>query len=134
GDRLKHTGAAGSGTHQSRAAAGGGAVAGTQAAFITAMNRVTGVYETELGIRMTLIANNTSLIFTSASGDPWGANNGSWLSTATSTINGIVGSANYDIGHEFTTGSGGVAFLGVVGTSSKAGGTTGLPSPTGDAF
>jgi hypothetical protein len=131
---LKTYRAAVSANHQYSAAVGSGTVSGTQAAIVTAINRVTGVYETELGIRLTLIANNTSLIFTSASGDPWGANNGSWLNSATSTINGIVGSANYDIGHEFTTGSGGVAFLGVVGTNSKAGGTTGLPSPTGDAF
>ncbi|MBS0557453.1 MAG: hypothetical protein JSR27_08590 [Proteobacteria bacterium] len=100
---------------------------------VTAMNRVNQVYETELGVHMTLIANDNLIIYPSASGDPY-SNTTSALNQNISNLASVIGNANFDIGHVFTTGSGGLAGLGVTCTSSKAGGTTGLPTPTGDAF
>jgi hypothetical protein len=113
---------------------GGGTVAGGQAAVVTAMNRVNGVYETELAVRLTLVANNNLIIYTNPITDPY-SNNENAMDENTPNLNDTLGIPAYDIGHVFTTGSGGIARLGVVGFSGQKGaGTTGLSNPTGDAF
>lgn len=114
----------------------GGTAAAAAAAQVTTMNRVNGVFERDLAIRMVLIANNNLLIYTNPATDPF--TNG----TPTTMINenqtnttNVIGSANYDIGHVFGTNSGGLAGLGVVcNNSSKARGVTGSGSPIGDPF
>lgn len=103
------------------------------AAVVTAMNRVNQVYETELAVHMTLIDNNDTIIYPTAAGDPY-PNDDTALDENITNLNSVIGLANYDIGHVFTTGSGGVALRPSVCTNNKAGGTTGLPNPTGDAF
>ncbi len=100
------------------------------AAVVAAVNRVNQPYSQDFSIQLTLIATNDQLIFPDANGDTFGStgfNSGSSLNQITAAITGIVGAVSYDIGHLFTTGSGGVAGLGVVcSDASKGRGTTGL--------
>ncbi|MDB5328362.1 MAG: hypothetical protein JWM57_3931, partial [Phycisphaerales bacterium] len=115
----------------------GGTAAAALSAVVTSMNRVTGIYESELSIRLTLVANESMLIYTNATTDPYDNTNtnGILLSQNQTTIDSKIGSANYDIGHVFSTAGGGLAGLGVVGVSGqKAQGETGTSSPTADAF
>ena len=98
------------------------------------MNRVSAVYEAEVGVRMQLIANNDTIIYPTTGNpvngpDPY-SNSTAALGQNQTNLDAVIGNANYDIGHVFTTGSGGVAGLGVVCVSGiKARGTTGLPEP-----
>ncbi|QQS29555.1 MAG: proprotein convertase P-domain-containing protein [Sphingobacteriales bacterium] len=114
----------------------GGTVALGLAAITTSMNRVNGVYERDVAVRMTLIANNNLIVYTNGSTDPYSNNNaGQLLSQSQSNIDAVIGNANYDVGHTVSTGAGGVAQLGVpCVTGSKARGVTGTSTPVGDPF
>lgn len=113
----------------------GGTVAGALAAVNTTMNRVNGVYERDVAIRMVLISNNDQIIFTDPLTDPYtGTNVGALINENPTVINGIIGLANYDIGHVVTQAGGGVAQLNSPCTNNKARGATGLQVPQGDPF
>jgi hypothetical protein len=90
----------------------GGTVTGALSGMVTSVNRVTGIYESEFGIRMQLIDNDTELIYLSASTDPYTNSDGyTMLNQNQQNIDNVIGSANYDFGHVFSTGGGGIAGL-----------------------
>jgi hypothetical protein len=105
--------------------------------IVTTVNRVDGVYETEVAIRLVLVATETTVVFTNANTDPFNGNNngGVLIGESQTVITNTIGAANFDIGHTFSTGGGGLAGLGVVcDNSQKASGITGSPSPVGDPY
>mgnify|MGYP002630253548 CR=1 FL=1 len=115
----------------------GGTRSSAQAAIVTAVNRVSGIYVTEISTRLQLVAGNEQLVYVSSLNgcvdgsnkdcDPFVDGNDD-LDTNQSVTDSLIGDANYDIGHVFTTGSG-LAGLGVVGVpGEKAKGTTGTGS------
>lgn len=113
--------------------------ANIQAQMAITMNRVNGVYQRDLAIIMQFIPNNDLLIYYgSTSADPW---SNEWNTKTAQTIDAAIGTANYDIGHNFnTTGGGNAGCLSCVClTTSQTGshkgrGYTGRSNPTGDAF
>ena len=112
----------------------GGTLDAAMAEITTAVNRVNQIYERDLGIRLQLIAGNDQLIETIDNGV---FNNGNLFSLMVQNqewVDAQVGSANYDIGHIFSTSNGGLAQFAVVCSTSKAGGATGLSNPTGETF
>ncbi|WP_344726868.1 reprolysin-like metallopeptidase [Corallibacter vietnamensis] len=103
------------------------------AAMVVTMTRVNGIYEKEFSITMELVPNNLDVIYINS--DIYSNESGSaMLGQNTTVLNSVIGSANYDIGHVFSTGGGGIAALNSPCTSNKARGVTGLNAPVGDAF
>ncbi|MEP6603368.1 MAG: reprolysin-like metallopeptidase [Spartobacteria bacterium] len=111
-------------------------VTSTLAAMITSVNRCSAVYEREFAIRFVLINNTDKLVYLDGATDPYANGNGStMLSQNQTNIDNVIGSANYDFGHVFSTGGGGVAYLGVIcKLGSKASGVTGTANPVGDPY
>ncbi|MEM7030813.1 MAG: reprolysin-like metallopeptidase, partial [Chloroflexota bacterium] len=110
-------------------------VAGAQAAIATTILRVNGIYEREVAVRFTLIE-NSGIIFDDVGSDPYNGLSASQMLTQNqATLDFVLGSAAYDIGHVFDTDSSGLAVLGAVCDSIfKARGTTGISPPVGDPF
>ena len=105
-------------------------------ALTTAMTKVNAIYENDLAITMQLVANNDELIFLDPNADPYtNLDESAMLGENQDTCDDVIGNGNYDIGHVFGTGGGGVSSLSVVcRDGSKARGVTGLPQPIGDYF
>ncbi len=132
--RTLRTAVACTGEYSQRVASGD--PAGTHAAIVAIINRITGVYEIEISVRLVIIANNNLIEYTNSTTDPYNNQaSGAQLQVNVNNVNNVIGLANYDIGHLFTTDpGGGIASLGAVCTNNKAAGATGLANPVGDSY
>lgn len=104
------------------------------AAMNTLLTRTNGIYERDFGIRMVLIANNDAIIYLTASTDPWTTE---WNTKTQTTIDAVIGSANYDIGHLVHKGSnnGNAGCIGCICKAGQKGSAfTSHTAPEGDPF
>lgn len=110
-----------------------GGVAGGEAAIAVSINRENQVYNEEVAVHLNLTYVKA---WADANTDPYTNEDGfTMLGENQAETDTTVGDANYDMGHVFSTGGGGVASINSVGVSGrKAQGVTGLPEPIGDNF
>ena len=119
----------------------GGTVSGALAAMNATMTRCNGVFERDLAVKLLIIATNNLVVYTNATTDPYSAaaNMNNWNAELQSTLNTVIGAANYDIGHLFgaTGGGGSAGCIGCVCVDATKG--SGITSPVdgipqGDTF
>ncbi|WP_442265258.1 reprolysin-like metallopeptidase [Tenacibaculum sp. ZS6-P6] len=128
--------------HVNRQGLSSATAAQQRAAVLSAMNttmaRVNGLFERDLAVHMNivLIAGSNLLINLDPATDNLDNNNATTLINQNQTLcDNEIGRNGYDIGHNFSTGGGGLASLGGVCLNGEKGrGITGLSSPTGDSF
>lgn len=115
----------------------GGTFGQVTAAMNATMARVNGVFERDLGLTMVMVPNATIVFLgPDVTSDPYTNQSGSaMLNQNQTTCDSNIGSANYDLGHVFSTGGGGIAALNSpCNNNLKAYGVTGSFSPQGDTF
>jgi hypothetical protein len=112
---------------------------GGQASALTdvmnAVNRINQVYQKDLSIRFQLVS-GTNTIFPDPNTDPYdNTDTEAQLLINHAKLNEIIGIANYDVGHLFGTGGGGVARAQSACRSTQKGeGYSARGEPTGDPF
>ncbi|TKD66498.1 reprolysin-like metallopeptidase [Flavobacterium sp. ASW18X] len=112
----------------------GGTKAGALAAINATLTRINMVFERDLAITLELISNNDAIIYTDKDTDPYGS---SLNSEVQSTINAVIGAANYDVGHLFhvANDNGNAGSIGsVCKDASKGSAFSAAQEPSGDAF
>jgi len=78
---------------------GGGTVGGALSAMTTLINAVNAIYERDLAIHLTFVANETSIIFTNTATDGYTSDNANILLEQNQTVlSQRIGAANYDLG------------------------------------
>ena len=93
-----------------------------------------GIYRKDFAVGLQLVS-GTNLVFPDAATDPYSNTSSSaQLDVNQTTINSVLGSPNYDVGHLFLTSNSGVAQLSSICGASKARGLSGQPNPQGDGF
>ena len=115
----------------------GGTTASALEAVVATINRVDGIFATELAIRFQLVEDNDVVVFADPVTDPFTGNDdaGTLINQSQEQIDLLIGTENYDVGHTLSTGAGGLAGLGVVcREGGKAEGVTGSSRPEGDFF
>ena len=111
-------------------------VADPLAVIVTMVSRTNVVFEADLAVRFELVANNDQVVYFDPGTDPYpdtcdglgGSDCSSPILSANSgVLNGVIGSANYDVGHCVTRIAGGVASLRSPCGTGKARGVSGIP-------
>ena len=104
-----------------------------------ALNVLNEVYENDLSIKFTLVANNDKVIFLNPNTDPYNNSNvgGSLLGQNSAILNDSIGVSNYDVGHIITNGCtdvGGIAGGPACDNGTKGRGVTCQAGDLIDAF
>lgn len=112
----------------------GGSKTTALSAITTTINRMNEIYQRDLSIKLRLVSGVTT-IYNDAATDPYPSTGSTLLAENQAALDSLIGSANYDVGHLFTTGDGGVAVVeSVCRNSYKAQGVSGWDTPSGDIF
>ena len=90
----------------------GNTTASVLAALVVSLNRVVGIFERELTVRLVLVANNDRLIFLSGTGPQpspslTNGDTSPLILENQANVDRLIGDANYDIGHVIFAGGGG---------------------------
>lgn len=108
------------------------------AKMVTTINRINGVFERELSLTHVFVDKEDTLINVQEATDPFSTSNNDapgLLSLNQLMCDSLIGKANYDIGHIFSTGGGGLSQVGCVCLDGfKAQSVTGSSNPVGDGF
>ena len=112
----------------------GGTVEGALSAVVKVVNRVNGIFNSEVSVGFELVDNNEEIIFTAPDDDPFEGNDDTavLIEESQTVIDDLIQAENYDIGHTFGTAGGGLAGTGPCNDATKANGVTG--GTEGDAF
>jgi len=101
---------------------------------MNAVNRINLVYRRELSVAFTLVSGSNT-VYPNPATDPYdNTDKPAQLTINQTNLDNVIGNANYDIGHLFGTGGGGVAATPSVCSSQKAEGYSARVPPTGDPF
>lgn len=111
-----------------------GGASGALASIVGHVNRVNEVFQVDFSARLELVANNNLIVYSGSSPFSSDSMSGTLLNQSQSTIDSVIGSGNYDVGHVITNGGGGLAQLGVVCSGSKARGGSGFSGESTTTF
>jgi hypothetical protein len=114
----------------------GGTLTKTMAELVTLVTRVNQILLVDLAIQFQLVGNNDQLVFLDKDTDPYSnSDSEADLEANQTTLDTIIGSGSYDVGHLLNTNGGGLAYVGAICNSRiKAQGYTGDSPPKGERF
>lgn len=119
----------------------GGTMVGAMEGINATMTRVNGIFEKDFAIKLILVDNNEDVVYLNASTDPYTSpsNISTTQSQLQTTLDNVIGAANYDIGHIFHRSGGGgnagcIGCICVNGTKGRGYTSPGQGGPEGDWF
>ncbi|MBG6110847.1 subtilisin-like proprotein convertase family protein [Flavobacterium sp. CG_9.10] len=89
----------------------GGTVSGALAGMNKTMTRVNAILNKDLAVKLEIISNNASIMYTNAITDPYSDSTagvgGAWNQELQDNLSNVIGNGGYDIGHLFGAAGGG---------------------------